>query len=216
MEPTTNSSRALVLLSGGVDSAVSLYWALSQGWNLATIECEYYMRPDRERQACRRLRAHAAVQETISVPLDFVREVADLPSGLISPALAGAPEGYIPSRNLLFYSLAAYYAELGGRGIIVGGHNRTDSESFPDAGERFFVQLNDLLRLSMWSHPKILTRIVLPLIDMDKSQVIKLGKSLGVPFELTWSCYYDAEVPCGTCESCVERRSAFECVETRI
>jgi 7-cyano-7-deazaguanine synthase len=217
MEEVEGRANALVLLSGGIDSAVSLYWARSQGWDLATIEFEYYLRPDRERQSCRRLRDHAGIRNAISVPLDFIREVADLPPGVAAgAALRGSPEGYIPSRNLNFYSLAAYDAEQGGRNFIVGGHNRTDSQSFSDAGGILFSRLNELLRLSMWSCQKILTRIVMPLIDMDKIQVIGLGRSLGVPFELTWSCYHDAEIPCGNCESCLERRNAFDRVQAPV
>ncbi len=205
-----DKNSALVLLSGGLDSAVSLYWSLSRGWEVATIEFEYHLRPERERQACRNLRERAGARDSIIVPLGFVREVADLPDEIVvNTDLRRSPEGYIPARNLLFYSLAAYYAELGGRRYIVGGHNLTDSESFPDAGKDFFHHLNALLRLGMWSHQRVRTEVVLPLILLDKLQVIRLGESLGVPFELTWSCYHDGDTPCGSCESCKEREAAF-------
>ncbi len=201
---------ALVLLSGGLDSAVSLYWALSRGWEVATIEFEYYLRPQRERRACLSLRERAGIRDSIIVPLGFIREVSDLPDEIVlNSSLHLSPEGYIPARNLLFYSLAAYYAELGGRRYIVGGHNRSDSESFPDAGQDFFSYLNALFSLGMWSHSKIGTEIVLPLILLDKTQVLRLGDTLGVPFDLTWSCYHDGETPCGSCASCLERDAAF-------
>jgi 7-cyano-7-deazaguanine synthase len=196
---------ALVLLSGGIDSAVALYWARAQGWTVTTIEFDYYLRPERERESCRRLRACACV-EGITVPVGFLRETGDLEPP-VNEALGRAPEGYLPVRNLIFYSICAYYAEIRGAGAIVGGHNRTDPESFPDAGREFFARLEGLLDRAMWSHASTGTRIVLPLIDLDKAGVIELGRRLGVPFDLTWSCYYDGERPCGVCISCIERES---------
>lgn len=202
--------RVIVLFSGGLDSAVALYWAKSQGWNVITAEFEYHQRPERERRACRDLRAHAGIHEQIVIPIPFLREAVDIPAQeLNNPALAHAPEGYIPLRNLIFYSLVAYHAEVRGARYIIGGHNLTDCESFPDAGREFWERLNQLLKLAIWSHSEIRTEIVLPLIEMDKREVIGLGSRLGVPFEMTWSCYFDAAQPCGTCESCLERERAF-------
>ena len=201
---------ALVLLSGGLDSAVVLYWAVSRGWSIRTIEFEYYQRPDRERQACRNLRAVSPVAGSVIVPAGFLREVNDLPKGMIAnAALERAPEGYVPARNLVFYSICAHYAEILNARYIVGGHNRADSESFPDAGADFFRHFDQLLKLGMWSYSTTRTEIVLPLIGLDKAEVVRLGLNLHVPFELTWSCYYDGEHPCGSCESCLERRQAF-------
>jgi 7-cyano-7-deazaguanine synthase len=202
--------KALVLLSGGLDSAVSLYWAQAEGWDLATIEFEYHLRPARERKSCSDLRRRTGVETHVSVPIPFIREGVDLPPEAIrNPFLLGAPEGYVPSRNLIFYSLCAYHAEILGARYIVGGHNRTDPESFPDAGRGFFERLNALLGLSVWSYASSPVEIVLPLLEMDKIGVLRLGQELGVPFDLTWSCYTDQDQPCGTCESCLERERAF-------
>ncbi len=202
--------RAIVLLSGGLDSAVALYWARAQGWNAVPAEFEYYRRPERERRACRDLCLRAGITDQIIVPVPFLREAVDIPAQETNnPALARAPQGYIPLRNLIFYSLAAYHAEILGARYIIGGHNRTDCESFPDAGRAFWEQLNLLLKVAIWSHSEIQTKIVLPLIEMGKTEVIRLGARLGVPFEVTWSCYFDADHPCGTCESCLEREQAF-------
>jgi len=202
--------RAIVLLSGGLDSAVALYWARAQGWECHTIEFEYYERPEQERRACRELCGHASITARIVTPIPFIREIADVPRReLANPALARAPQGYIPLRNLIFYALSGYHAEILGARYIVGGHTRTDCESFPDAGKAFWDQLNRILTISVWSHCEIGTRIVLPFIDLGKVEVVRLGRQLGVPFELTWSCYFDAVRPCGACESCLERAAAF-------
>ena len=205
--------RAIVLLSGGLDSAVAFYWANSKGWDVYTIEFEYHMRPKRERNACRDLRERAGITRKIVVPLQFICEVSDIsPQELLNPSLSRAPEGYIPSRNLIFYSLAAYHAEVLGARLIVGGHNRNDCESFPDAGKSFWEQLNRLLMTAMWSHSEVQTEIVLPLIELTKLDIIRLGAKLGVPFEVTWSCYGNADRPCGSCPSCLERDHAFKAV----
>ena len=202
--------RVIVLLSGGLDSAVALYWAKSQGWHIDTIEFEYHLRPGQERKACVRLRNSAGIARGIIVPLPFVREAADIAGReLANPALRHAPQGYIPLRNLVFYSLSAYHAEITGARYIVGGHNRTDCESFPDAGMSFWDQLNRIFETAMWSHSKVKTKILLPLINMSKVEVIQLGMRLDVPFHVTWSCYGDEKQPCGTCESCIERDQAF-------
>lgn len=202
--------RAIVLMSGGLDSAVALYWARSRGWDVGTIEFEYHDRPEHERRASSGLRRSSGITDSIVVPIPFVREAADIPERERAGSdLGGAPQGYIPARNLIFYSLSAYYAEITGARYIVGGHNRTDFESFPDAGKAFWEQLNQLLKIAIWSHAQVQTEIILPLIEMDKAGVVRLGIELGVPFELTWSCYYNAAQPCGACESCIERAQAF-------
>jgi len=204
------SENALVLLSGGVDSAVALYWAMARGWKVHTLEFDYHLRPCREKRACQGLRGSAAIENSIVVPVPFIREAVDLPPGMVAnPALLDAPEGYVPSRNLIFYSISAYYAEIWNARFIVGGHNRTDHVSFPDAGKEFFSHFENLLRLGMWSHPETCTRVILPLIELDKGEVLALGKDLKVPFEHTWSCYCDSERPCGVCASCLERGEAF-------
>lgn len=202
--------KAIVLLSGGLDSAVALYWARAQGWEIFPIQFDYYQRPEREKQACRALLDCAGITKSIVIPAPFLREVSDLPEGALrNEALLRAPLGYIPLRNLIFYSLAACHAEILGARAIVGGHIRIDCENFPDAGKQFWQSLNRIFELSMWSYPGFRTEVVLPLIDMDKAGVVRLGRELGVPFDLTWSCYCNAEVPCGTCESCRERAEAF-------
>jgi 7-cyano-7-deazaguanine synthase len=206
----SGTERALVLLSGGIDSTVSLYWALARGWEVRTIEFEYYQRPHREKTACKQIRERIGINKPIIVPLGFIREVSDLDKrDLVGTFWGQAPQGYIPSRNLMFYSFAAYYAEILGVRYIIGGHNRGDSQDFPDAGQKFFDQMNDLLKSSMWSHPRLNVEILLPLMGLEKAEVVRMGEALKVPFELTWSCYHNAEVPCGVCDSCCERRDAF-------
>lgn len=205
--------RAIVLLSGGVDSAVTLWWARKQGWDVQPLTFDYFGRPRREHAAVEALVKRATVRPIRYVDLPFLKEVDDLrEAGLANPVLRDSPEGYIPARNLIFYSLAAYYAELEGTRYLVGGHNGVDPESFPDASPKFFDYLNNVLHLSLWSYDRSPVQVVVPLSGKSKEEVLRLGRDLGVPFELTWSCYWDRDVHCGTCVSCKERREAFEAI----
>jgi len=202
--------RAIVLLSGGVDSAVTLWWAKQQGWDVQPLTFDYFGRPKREHSAMEDLAREAGVRPIRCVQLPFLKEVDDLRSaGLANPVLEGSPEGYIPARNLIFYGLAAYFAELEGTRYLVGGHNGLDPESFPDASPKFFDFLNNVFRLSLWSYDRSPVQAIVPLSGKSKEDVLRMGRDLGVPFELTWSCYWDHDVHCGTCVSCQERREAF-------
>ncbi len=205
--------RAIVLLSGGVDSAVALWWAKKQAWDVRPLTFDYFGRPKREHAAIEALVKRACVGPIRYVGLPFLKEVDDLrDAGVENPVLRDSPEGYIPARNLIFYGLAAYYAELDGTRYLVGGHNGIDPESFPDASPKFFNFLNSVLHLSLWSYDRSPVQVIVPLSGKSKEDVLRLGRDLGVPFELTWSCYWDRDVHCGTCVSCQERREAFAAI----
>ena len=205
-----NRQRALILLSGGLDSAVCLWWARRQGWDLLPLTVDYHLRPAAEVRAVRDLLAAADVKHLLQVPLPFLKEISDLrEDGLANPLLAGAPDSYIPARNMIFYSLAGYYAETLGAPLIVGGHNGIDPETFPDSSPDFFTHVNSLYRLGLWSYPKAQVSIKLPLAGKPKEEVVAMGRALGVPFEKTWSCYFDGAKHCGRCPSCLERMAAF-------
>ena len=105
--------RAIVLLSGGVDSAVALWWAKKQGWDIRPLTFDYFGRPKRENEAVRALTSQAETAPIRHVDLPFLKEVDDLrKEGFENRVLLDSPEGYIPGRNLIFYGLAGYYAEL--------------------------------------------------------------------------------------------------------
>lgn len=207
--------QAIVLLSGGLDSAVTLWWAKAQGWELRPLTFDYFGRPKREHEAVDALARKAGAKPVRKVDLPFLKEVDDLrPDGFANRALKESPEGYIPGRNLIFYSLAAYYAELDGSRYIVGGHNGIDPESFPDSSPKFFDFLNGMFHLSLWSYNASPVQVVIPLSGKSKEEVLRMGLAMHVPFDVTWSCYWDRDVPCGTCVSCTERREAFAAIGT--
>jgi 7-cyano-7-deazaguanine synthase len=202
-------SHAIVLLSGGVDSAVALFWARKQANRLTALSLNYFQRPAAEERAARSL-AEGTGATLIEVPLPFIKEATDLRAeGFRVPSADGAPEGLVPVRNLVFYSIAAYYAEAVGADLIVGGHIRQDAESFPDAAPSYFDDLEKLVARAHQQPGERRIRFALPLATMTKTEVLKLAVQLEVPLAQTWSCYHDAKQPCGRCVSCRERAEAF-------
>lgn len=202
--------KALLLLSGGIDSAVCSWWARRQGWDLLPLTVDYHLRPTAEVRAVRDLLNAAGIGKLVQVPLPFLKDVSDLrKEGLSNPLLEGAPDAYIPARNLIFYAVAGYYAETLGAPLIVGGHNGIDPDTFPDSSPDFFTHVNSLYRLGLWSYGRERVSIKLPLAGKPKEEVVEMGLELGVPFEVTWSCYFDGAKHCGRCPSCVERKAAF-------
>lgn len=205
--------KAVVLLSGGIDSAVALWDVKTRTRDVSALTFDYFDRAKQEIDATRAVAAAACVPlREIEVP--FLREAADLGDDR-SPALAGAPEGYVPARNLVFYAIAANVAESLGACSIVGGHHGEDATLFPDASPSFFERFSELARMGVWSWQKRPFTVELPLKGMTKREVVARGLELGVPMELTWSCYGTGDRSCGHCRSCKERRAAFAEVGAR-
>ncbi|MFX1532564.1 MAG: 7-cyano-7-deazaguanine synthase, partial [Promethearchaeota archaeon] len=114
--------KAIILLSGGIDSATALYWAKKENYNLIAISFNYYLRPEREKKATLKLAAELGIK-LIEVPIEYLKEAIDLRiEGFSIPSALNSPEGFIPVRNLVFYSITAYYAEIFGCKYIIGGH----------------------------------------------------------------------------------------------
>ncbi len=202
--------RAIILISGGVDSTVALWWAKKKGWEIIPLTMSYHQRPKAEKRALRTILRKARVSGLIDVPLGFLKETQDLvKEGLGRKDLTDAPDSYIPARNMIFYAIAAYYAEAIGADVIVGGHNAGDPVEFPDSGKGFFESMERLYGRGLWSRRGKRVRIVLPLAGKDKVGVIRLGLQMGVPLSVTWSCHRDGAKPCGRCGSCEERDEAF-------
>ncbi|MFN3486581.1 MAG: 7-cyano-7-deazaguanine synthase [Planctomycetota bacterium] len=171
--------RALVLVSGGIDSAVALWWARER-YRVTALSFEGPSRPRGERRACARIVRRAGVPH-LTVPAPYLRP---------------HPSGYVPARNLVFHGIALSIAEDRGMEAVVAGHNRSDARIFRDARPEFFRRLERLAGR---------VRIELPLASFTDAQVVALGLRWGVPLELTWSCYRDGARPCGRCSACRDR-----------
>lgn len=197
--------RALVLVSGGLDSTVALWWARDAGHEAVPLTFHYPGRPRGEVRATREV-VRAAGLEAVEAELPFLREAGDVDARRRAAAFAHAPPGYVPARNALFYATAAYHAQVLGCDLVVGGHNAEDAALFPDASAGFFADLEALLRRGLWTGPGVpAPRLAMPLLALPKRGVLDLGARLGAPVHGTWSCYEDGEGPCGACPACLRR-----------
>jgi 7-cyano-7-deazaguanine synthase len=200
--------RAIVLLSGGIDSATALYLTRQEIDDIYSLNIQYAQASVREAEASRTLAAKAQVKQHLNITLPFFREIQTLYHPTPSPNVSSA---YVPARNLVFYSIAASYAETFTADKIVFGSNAEDTKELPDASPKFIQLMNELLktgtRMGIEGNASL---IVNPLMNYNKVDVLKLAIKLKVPLELTWSCYEDVVIPCGKCRGCRTRLSAFE------
>lgn len=204
------SDKAIVLLSGGLDSATCLYWAKNQNYDVHALTYNYYDRWIKEIESARNLCKDANVK-LMEVEIPFVKEafnVLGYEGEYVKDGDVRWPF-YIPAKNLMFYSIAAHYAEYLNARWIVGGHNKHDMQFYTDATEDYIDTLNKLLRdgcmLCNGSH----YQITAPLAEMDRLQVIKFAIDMNVPLELTWSCHVKTQKHCGKCYGCKSRKEAF-------
>jgi 7-cyano-7-deazaguanine synthase len=203
-------ARALVLLSGGIDSATALYLAKKDYDEIYTMNMIYTQTYDSEAEASRKLATEAHVKEHLSIYLPFFKDIENRyhpqPSITISPA-------YLPARNIIFYGIAAAYAETLGTSKIVFGSNADDARELPDARPSFVRLMNALVRVGTRAGTEgRSTEIVNPLLELSKTDVLKLAIKLRVPLQLTWSCYENTKTPCGKCRGCRMRSEAFATV----
>lgn len=208
---------AVVLLSGGLDSAVVTAIASSQGFLVHALTIGYGQRHEAELEAARRVAVAAGVRDHkfVDVPLRLFGGSAltdDIEVPKDEAAAGGIPITYVPARNTVFLSLALAYAETLGAWDIFCGVNSVDYSGYPDCRPEYIASFEAMARLAT----KIGVEgadlhIHAPLIQMTKSEIIQAGLSLGVDFSLTHSCYDPdtAGRPCRHCDSCLIRQRAF-------
>ncbi len=201
-------SKALVMLSGGLDSATCLYWAKEKFSDVSAITFNCYDRIQKEKESAAQLAKRASISNFLEIDIPFIKEYSDLQIGNRQKSDSRWPS-YVPSRNLIFYSIAAHYAEFLNIKWIVGGHNSHDGSFFKDATKNYIEKINSLFR-----HGCLLSNhdpcvIVTPLSKMDRKHIINLAIDLKVPLEVTWSCHTKARRHCGECYACKQRLDAF-------
>ena len=211
--------KAVVVLSGGMDSAVCAAYAKSKGYELYLLHLNYgQLTQKREEKAFYDLAKYYNVKDTLVLDVDFFNKIGgssligdgEIPLNSKMDDLKqrddeNIPSTYVPFRNGIIISLAVAWAERIGAEKVFIGAIEADSSGYPDCRKGFYDSFNKALQIGTKNKIQIET----PLVDLTKGEVVKLGQKLHVPFELTWSCYVNEDVPCGKCESCLLRAKGF-------
>ncbi|MGC1905063.1 MAG: 7-cyano-7-deazaguanine synthase QueC [Candidatus Acidiferrum sp.] len=227
MTPKTNGPKAVVLLSGGMDSCVTAAEARERFGpaNIAVLHASYGQRTEaRELRAFSEVADHYAVpnERRLIVRLDYFRAIGGsaltdtaiaVPENHLhepsssSAAASTIPVTYVPFRNAHFLSIAVSWAEAIHANAIYIGAVAEDSSGYPDCRPEYYRAFQDLIREG--TRPQTQIEIVTPVIHLKKNQIIRRGVELGAPLHLTWSCYQGEDLACGACDSCLLRLRAF-------
>ena len=212
--------KAVILLSGGLDSATVVGIAHEQGYDLYALSFDYGQRHSRELESAKKVaelynvQAHQILRIELgklggsaltddNIPVPAARELDKISETI--------PTTYVPARNTIFISYALAYAEVIDADAIFIGAKSRDYSGYPDCRPEYFTAFQQLVTLcnkrGVEGHP---IELKIPLIDMTKAEIIKKGVELGVPYEHTWSCYQGGSQPCGTCDSCLLRAKGFQ------
>src|SRR3984893_14804426 len=210
--------KAVVLLSGGMDSCVTAAIA-RQKYDLAVLHASYGQRTERrERQAFDEIADFYSVRERLVVRLDHFKQIG---GSALTDARIAVPEGpaglraggneipstYVPFRNAHFLAVAVSWAEVIGATAIYIGAVAEDSSGYPDCRPEYYRVFQQLIRVG--TRPDTRIEIVTPVISLKKWEIIQLGRKLGAPLDRTWSCYQFDDEACGSCDSCSLRLKAF-------
>jgi 7-cyano-7-deazaguanine synthase len=217
----TNPKKAVVLLSGGLDSSTVLAIARSQGYALYALSFSYGQRHVIELEAARRIAASIGVQDHRIAAIDLrvfggsalTADIA-VPKGRDADQMShGIPITYVPARNTIFLSFALAWAEVLGSSDIFIGVNALDYSGYPDCRPEFIAAFEKMANLATKAgvEGRQALRIHTPLIDLTKAQIVRRGLELGVDYGLTCSCYDPSPSgePCGQCDSCLLRQKGF-------
>lgn len=210
--------KAVVLLSGGLDSTTTLFWAKAKGYRVEALSVHYGQRHHCELKAARRVAKLAGValhELTVSLPWLSSSSLVDKKKRLPHMKLekigqGGIPSTYVPGRNTIFLSFGMSLADAIGAEAIVIGANALDYSGYPDCRPDYLkaferVAAKGTARGDAGKRLKILS----PLLRLSKKQIVELGMKLNAPLNATWSCYAGGTTVCGLCDSCMLRAKGF-------
>jgi 7-cyano-7-deazaguanine synthase len=213
---------AVVLVSGGMDSATAVYEAIERGYEPYFFHTSYGQRTEHTEAECARTLA-----ETVD-PADVLHIETDHLAQIGASALTDdeidvedtetveddeIPDTYVPFRNANLLSMAVSYAEATGcTAIFIGAHSE-DFSGYPDCRPAFFAAFQDVIDTG--TKPETDIELIAPFVEWSKTDIARRGQELGVPYEQTWSCYRDDPPACGTCDACAYRLEAFQRIDVR-
>jgi len=212
-------NKAIILLSGGMDSAVALAEAINKGFEIAALHLNYGQRTQkRELKAFNDLCNYYSISEKLIVDIEYLQQIGN--SSLIDRTLEipknqissnQIPTTYVPFRNGNILAIATSWAETIEASAIYIGANTIDTSGYPDTSEEFLraYEIAANLGTKFGKNGVENLKIYSPLINFSKKEIVLRGIDLNVPFELTWSCYENDEIACGECESCLLRLRGF-------
>ncbi|MGF7089238.1 7-cyano-7-deazaguanine synthase [Kroppenstedtia sanguinis] len=211
------AKKAVVVLSGGLDSTTCMGLAREAGYDLYPLTFHYGQRHDREVEYARKVAKYFEVKEHRVVDMGFLRQIGgsaltDDKMEVPVPDDSGEeiPSTYVPARNLIFLSLATAYAEVIGAVKVYIGVSAVDYSGYPDCRPEFIQSMEETIRqgtkAGVNGNP---IHLEAPLLHLSKGETIREGLRLGVPYHLTTSCYRGGETACGLCDSCRLRLKGF-------
>jgi 7-cyano-7-deazaguanine synthase len=208
--------KAVAIVSGGIDSCTLLYDLLNQGFETHALTFVYGQKHSKEIEAAKRITSKLQIEHKI-IDISAVKEILNS-SALINanvpiPEVPESVEHYdtlqstiVPNRNSIFLSLAiAFAVNIGANNVYYGAH-ASDRGVYPDCRREFVDAFAHAERLATDNFE---LKVEAPFVNSQKSDIVRLGNKLGVPFGITWSCYQGGDTHCGTCSSCRERKRAF-------
>ena len=214
--------KAVILLSGGIDSATAAAIAQGDGFDLYALTFRYGQRHQREIEAAKRVAAWLRVRDHLTIDCDLraiggsaLTDGIKVPKGRSASDMAhGIPITYVPARNTIFLSFGLAFTEKIEAGDIFFGANQLDYSGYPDCREEYIRAFEKMANLATKAavEGKIQLKIHTPLLRMTKAEIIRRGTKLALDYSLTWSCY-DPDVDgkaCGLCDSCQLRLKGFK------
>jgi len=207
------AKKAIVLLSGGIDSTTALFWAKQKGYNCFCLIFDYGQRHKKEIRKAELIAKKAGSEyQVLRICLSgckssLVDKNIPLAKGKISKSI---PSTYVPARNIIFLSFAVSFAESKNINAIIIGTNQIDYSNYPDCRGEFLRAFQAAINKGTKSGVTgNLFKIIAPLENKTKAHIIKTANKLNVPLEMTWSCYSGGRKPCGRCPSCIIRARGF-------
>lgn len=207
--------KSVAVFSGGLDSTTLLFKLKEDGYDIHAVTFSYGQKHSRELESAKKIASILKIDHKI---VDISSLQSLLNSALTNPdiAIPKVPVGaqfyetlkttVVPNRNAIFLSIAAGYAQsIGSNNVFYAAHY-SDRGVYPDCRQEFIDSFEKMSRISLDNNSLVVQS---PFVEMDKSEIVKIGSELGVPYDLTWSCYGGDMKHCGTCSSCRERKRAF-------